>query len=397
MKLTSLTRSNRIRRAVAFAAVVACGTTMLPAQAAPESQQQGQSSANVMAAQFPGEDDVPPPGSISLTQGIVTSSQGAVVNRSKMYITTGPENPIWGGMFFGLFNYPVESPTTFRPGCTFLEGPPCVPDPFHQPPCATDDPATQSGMQYQPHLMYALGPIAGGGADVGLVTKTKVNLVAFGSIPATATLTLRTPRANGEAQPFKVHIWQSTDAGRVNSCDPSFVPPTSALIEGQVDIYLSELTIDGVPVDVGASCRTERPSDLYLWGDFESGGYTAGTGGPVNAYDGMHPGSILPLTSPVYQGAFDGREIPASTGIDVAPFTGCVSGGDDLSSVLTSLASGPNNPVRVVQGPLVAATGTIPFENLTQCVPQIGQVPAICPLPGPAVPERPPLAGSETP
>ena len=387
MTLTSLPRGNRIRRAVAFAAVVACGATMLPAQAAPESQEQSQSGANVMAAQFPGEDQVPPPGSISLTQGTVTSSQGAVVNRSKMYITTAASNPIWGAMYFGQFNFPVESPETYVLACADVGGPPCVPNPFDQPECATDDPTTQAGMSYQSHRMYTMGPFPDGGADVGLVNRMKVNLLAFGSIPAVATLTMRTPVIGGEVTPLNIHIWQYTND---ESCDPNFVPEPSALVEGKVDIYLSDLSIDGVAVELGPNCRTERPSDLFLWGDFASGAYTAGSGGPLGSSEGLHPGSILPLTSPVYQGAFDGREIPASAGVDVAPFVGCGSESDDLSAVVTAMASGPNNPVSAVQGPLVPL-GEIPWDDFTRCISEL------CPLPGPAKPEMPPLPNGELP
>ncbi|WP_344201930.1 hypothetical protein [Aeromicrobium alkaliterrae] len=312
------------------------------------------------------------------------SSQGAVVNRSKMYLATSPDNPIWGAMYFGGLNFPVEDPDRYVLACADVGGPPCVPNPFEQPECATDDPSTQTGMSYQSHWMYTLGPLPGGGADVGLINEMEVNLLAFGSIPATATLTMRTPIVDGRVQPLSIHIWQATEVGRATSCDPSFVAEPSALVEGQVNIYVSDLSIDGVPVELGPSCRTERPSDLYLWGDFASGAYTAGSGGPLGAYDGLHPGSILPLTSPVYQGAFEGRDIPASTGIEVAPFTGCGTGSDDLGPLLTAMASGPNNPVSAVQGPLVPL-GEIPWDDFTRCISNL------CPLPGPATPPRPPL------
>ncbi len=390
MKLARRLLGTQVRRATLMAAVVACGAMILPAQAAPEPQAPDQLRSELADAQFPGENEVPPPGSISLTEGTVTSSQGAVVSGSKMYITTGPDNPIWGAMFFGKFNTPVGDPDGYALACSPQPGPPCVPNPFFQPTCATDDPATQTGMSYQAHRMYLLSPLAGGGADVGLVTELPVNLTAFGSIPATATVTMRAPRVNGEILPFEVHVWQSTSTGRASSCDPSFRPPASALVEGKVDIYISNLVIDGVPVELGPACRTESPSDLYLWGDFAGGGYSPGSGGLLGAFDGLHPGSSLPLDSPVYQGAFDGRDIPASTGVDVAPFTGCGSDGEDLSSILTSMASGPNNPVRAIQAPLVPL-GEIPWDDFTRCIS------GLCPLPGPPAPEMPPLPNGETP
>jgi hypothetical protein len=313
-----------------------------------------------------------------------------------MYITAGPDNPIWGALYVGIFNTPIENPDHYDNPCIPGFGrPPCVPNPFRQPACATDDPATQTGAAYQPSQMYPLGPLPGGGADVGLVARIPVNLVAFGSIPATATVTMRAPRVNGEVQPFKVHQWQSTGTGRANSCDPSFHPPVSVLVEGQVEIFMSDLVIDGVPVDLGPGCRTERPSDLRLWGEVGSGpggggGYTPGSGGDLGAYDGLHPGSSLPLDHPLYLGAFDGRDIPASTGVEVPPFTGCTAGDDDLSPLLTAMASGPNNPVRATQSPTVPF-GDLPWDDFTECSS------GICPLPAPATPEMPPLPNGELP
>lgn len=337
------------------------------------------SSAPDEPAQVPGEADLPQT-PIAQARGVVTNSQGGVVRRSKMYLTIKPEKPIWGVLYQGVYNWPVENPTSFLSLCS--RGRPCVPDPFYQPPCATDDPLTQRRGPYFKSRLYPVSPLSGGGADVGLLAEMKVNLIAFGALPATATLTLRVPRVDGKVKPLTVHIWQTNQLG----CDPTYVAPAvSALAEGQVGISLGDLEVDGVPVDLGPSCRTVRPADLQLWGETELGGYFPGSGGPLGAFDALHPGSLGPLDSPFYF-EDNGRVIPPSTGITIPPFTGCGTGGEDLSALVTAMASGPNNPVRARQSPLVAPIDDIDLGNLAKC-DQNG----VCPLPAPAVPDRPPL------
>lgn len=363
------------RRAFVSAACLAVVTSLLlatPSSSAPDEP---------AVAAAPGDEDLPQT-PIAQARGVVTNSQGGVVRRSKMYITTRSEKPIWGVLYQGIYNWPVENPTSFLPLC--IRGRPCVPDPFYQPPCATDDPATQRQAQYIRYRLYPVSPRGGGrGADVGLITEMQVNLIAFGSLPATATLTLRVPRVDGKVQPLRVHTWQT----RVLGCDPSYVAPAvSALAEGQVDITLADLKVDGVPVDLGPSCRTVRAADLQLWGETELGGYFPGSGGPLGAYDGLHPGSLGPLKSPFYF-EDNGRVIPPSTGITIPPFTGCGTDGEDLSALVTAMASGPNNPVRARQGPLIShIDGIVDLNNLARCDHN-----GVCPLPAPEIPDRPPL------
>jgi hypothetical protein len=113
------------------------------------------------------------------------------------------------------------------------------------------------------------------------------------------------------------------------------------------------------------------------------------------AIDGLHPGSRGPLNDPYYL-EDNGREIPASSGLNIPPFANCGTGGEDLSPLVTAMASGPNNPVRVTQSKLVPV-GRIPLEDLRMCVggnPQHG-IPPLCPLPAPEIPEMPPLPDDE--
>ncbi|MFH8761545.1 DUF6801 domain-containing protein [Streptomyces althioticus] len=102
---------------------------------------------------------------------------------------------------------------------------------------------------------------------------------------------------------------------------------------------VTALEVNGVPLDVGPSCRTEKsltsvepdpathPGDhVVLYGKAEQAigedvvGYTLLTGGPL-------AGEVT---------------IPA--------FTGCGTGGEDLDPLLTASVSGPGNHIKQVQG-----------------------------------------------
>ncbi|KQY55455.1 hypothetical protein [Nocardioides sp. Soil796] len=326
---------------------------------------------------LPGSEDLPQE-KIALTQGLVTLTQTAAARASKMFITIGPDSPIWGGLYQGLYNTPIENPVSFLAMCT--RGRACVDNPFDQPDCA--DPSVPTSMNRGSFLrvaIYALSPLTSGGVDAGLVARVPVNLVAFGSIPATATLTLRQPKLNGKLRPFTANIWD-TNSPLNKGCDPNFTTRTSTIVEGKLEVTLSDLTVDGVPVDLGKSCRTESLVDLRMWNE---GAYTPGGGGTLAAYDGLHGPSLGPLNSPYHQ-ELDGQQIPASTGITIPPFTGCGVGGEDLSPIVSAMASGPNNPVRAVQSPM-ASFDELPLDDLGTCS-------NVCPKDViPDVPANPPL------
>lgn len=335
----------------------------------------------------PGNDDMPDLATTAEARGAVTSSQGAVARRSKMYITLSPKNPIWGVFYNNVFNTPIENPTSFTGGlCT--RGKPCVKNPFEQPDCATSDPDTQWRAGYYPYVMYPVRQLARG-VDVGYIAEVPVNMVAFGSIPARATLLLRAARANGKVQPFRIHLW---DVKAALGCVPA--PPARlvhTLVEAKVEISVVDLQVDGVKIPLGSSCRIVRPAELSLWGETNRGGYFPAKGGALGAYDGLHVGSQGPLDSPYYQ-QDNGRTLPASTGLTIPPFTGCTANGDDLSPLITAMASGPNNPVRVQQGAVVIPDANVDLNNLSACNQQD---PPLCPTPGPDTPERPPLPAGD--
>src|SRR5699024_4938296 len=147
---------------------------------------------------------------------------------------------------------------------------------------------------------------------------------------------------------------------------------------------ISNLRVDGKRVELGDNCRTAQPVDLELWGEPDEY-YPIGSsnGGRLAQYDGWFPGTTAPLNSPYY---FDdnGREYGPSTGIDIPPFTGCGNNGDDLDPLVTAMASGPNNPLIVEQGPGIPLdpVGGIDWDDLDRCAR-----PGVCPT----VPETPEL------
>lgn len=372
MRSRHLRNATPMRRAavVAFMVAVVIALLSMPSSSAPGDP-------------VPGDSDLPPYQEIGASRGVVTATQGAVVRRSKMYITVQPKEPVWGILYQNLFNSPPENPTSFLGLCA--RGRPCVPDPFKQPACATDDINTQRRGNYLRYLLYPVKPLATGGVRVGYLAETKVNLIAFGSIPATATVTMTMARANGKPTPFRIQTWLTTQMG----CDTSNDPNPAVLLEGEVMIQLSDLKVDGVPVKLGPSCRTVKPASLALWGDFALGGYTPLAGGPLGAYDGLHSGSLGALESPYYL-QDRGRTIPKSTGITIPDFTGC-GVGEDLDPLVTAMASGPNNPVRVNQSQMVSPSPDVDLNDLDICAS-----PTECVLPAPDAPPRPPLPAGDT-
>lgn len=372
MRTRSLRPALTIKRLLTVACLVAVVSALLST-----------SSSSAPGDPVPGQEDLPDR-IISGGAGGVTLSQGTVVRRSKTYITIGGgKTPMFGVFYSPLYNTPIEDPTQFLSLC--VRGRPCVADPFYQPACATDDITTQERGGFIRSLMYPVRLLARG-VDVGFIARKRVNLAAFGSIPATATITLRAPEVNGHPEPFRILVWDVKQRG----CEANIPLPEQrvhTLALGRAEITLSDLRVDGVPVDLGPRCRTVRPADLELWGADD---YTPGGGGLLEAYDGRHQGTLAPLSSPYY-GQDNGRMVRGSTGIEVPRFTGC-GAKEDLSPLVTAMASGPDNPVRVVQSPIFPHEGGLNLNELdTICVDS----PRACPIPGPDVPARPPLPAGD--
>ncbi|KRF19043.1 hypothetical protein ASG90_03955 [Nocardioides sp. Soil797] len=302
-----------------------------------------------------------------------------------MYITLGQDNPIIAVLRLGRNNVPIEDPVRYDANVAQVDWP------FGEVACANIPPS-----QYPRATRLTLSEVTpvtitpqGKPIEVGALPAENVRLLAFGSVPATVTMSMKVVREGDEIPALTSLAW-SPGSTQFPGC-PSSNALARGLLTGQVEITLSNLVVDGVPVELGQSCRTSRPVNLNVWGAYP---YTVIQGGAMGAYDGMRDltdalmgGSTGPLRSPYYE-EFEGKTLAAPTGVDIPPFKDCGVGGDDLSPMVTAMASGPNNPVRINQAALMFTE--LDPDNLLKCD-------AIkCPLPGPETPEMPPLPDGET-
>ncbi len=239
--------------------------------------------------------------------------------------------------------------------------------PARQPPCATAaDPAIDSYITVD---SYAVST-APGARPYGAFPATKVSMLAFGSIPVTATVHLNQLVSNNKIQPIKVVQYF---ANQSPACDPNWsneVPAATNIVRGNVNLSISDVTVDQVPLNVGSNCHTATPVYLNLWGDqtyFYAGGGTLvqqANATKVNGYV-LHPDS---------------------TDLTIPPFTGCNNAGDDVSRLITAMISGPGNELKVAQG--VAKLGGFDPNDPTACYYDVNNN-LVCPLPAPPYPTFP--------
>lgn len=111
----------------------------------------------------------------------------------------------------------------------------------------------------------------------------RVSMMAFGSIPVSADVTVRQHHdANGVAVPFTLGWLQSAtpivtgkEVPGYEEYGPApggkfFSPP--AEISGPVDIEISNVTVDQVPVEVGSDCHSTTTLELTSPGGFYESG-----------------------------------------------------------------------------------------------------------------------------
>ncbi|MER7695969.1 MULTISPECIES: DUF6801 domain-containing protein [unclassified Streptomyces] len=147
---------------------------------------------------------------------------------------------------------------------------------------------------------------------------TKATFLSFGFMPTTATMTLEQV-----GPPAAIHTHTVTNT-------PTY--PEETTVRAQLVMRLSDVEVNGVPLDVGPDCRTERPFEQVLRGygqSYPPAGYLVAFGGTLTGY----------------------AHIP--------PFEGC-GVGEDLDPVFTSAISSPgekaDNYTKMTQAPLCVAT-----------------------------------------
>jgi hypothetical protein len=147
----------------------------------------------------------------------------------------------------------------------------------------------------------------------------RATLLAFGFMPVSATL-------------------QLSEIGSLNaaliSCAPTkpkfkcpFSPPNVALFFGRVTLRISDVDVNGQPLNVGTHCQTATPFDLDLVGLPPS--YN------ISGIFGILTGEVT-----------------------VPQFTGCANGPDNLDPIFDATVSGPGNFAKINQAPFCAPQTT---------------------------------------
>jgi hypothetical protein len=178
----------------------------------------------------------------------------------------------------------------------------------------------------------------------GIFPPVRVSMLAFNGIPVTATAHLTQTVHNGFYDPLKLRLVLDITEIPPGKSVPGFGPAPKfsqgttfftyrAVSTGTVNIRLSNVTVDKVPLPVGASCRTSSPAVLKLGAP--AGYYPQNV--PPTKLKGK-PGEFQPLAGGGPAGYLQGTA-------DVPSFTGCHDGADNLNRLITGMIAGPGNPV----------------------------------------------------
>jgi hypothetical protein len=126
---------------------------------------------------------------------------------------------------------------------------------------------------------------------------TQTTMLTFGFMPTTATMTIT------QVGTMIVETWQHAGVPK-------------ATVTGQENIGLSDVLVNGGPLDVGSHCQTSTPVAISMSG--------------------------VPPYQPLLGGPLEGV-------VTIPSFSGC-GVTEDLNPLLTAPLAGPNNLVRIIQG-----------------------------------------------
>ena len=159
------------------------------------------------------------------------------------------------------------------------------------------------------------------GAEFSDFPAQRIRLLAFGAVPAEATLALSLAKDSG-GLPIGIQL----DADDYYNRDLTDTAGT-----GRLQVSLSDVSVDGQSVDVGGACRLTEPAILSVIGR----GYRFNLDAPQSVPEGAY--------NPNFGGLLEGS-------LSVGTFAGCGTGGEDLSPLINSMAANTEVPVRIVQG-----------------------------------------------
>jgi hypothetical protein len=176
--------------------------------------------------------------------------------------------------------------------------------------------------------------------------------MANGFIPVTGTI--HVTQVPGGAPVTVVEYRNHSDTNDQNVLDAQTQPAT-VVATAEVFLRLSDVKVDGVPLDVGPDCHTVRPlSSPDPVADPENN-LVVLTGGGA-------PGEPTPLLFD----AFTSGGATAGT-VAIPPFTGCGIG-DNLDPLFDASVSGPGNYMKLMQAPACAFT-VQPANHIGVCAP----------------------------
>jgi hypothetical protein len=210
----------------------------------------------------------------------------------------------------------------------------------------------------------------GAGQRYGQFPSVQVRNVAFGSIPIEATVTLRQTRDRSDHLiPITFtfsYALPGPPPGTVVKGYEQYGPapglkPTNPVIcrasggtdcveapdfstglvgSGPVQISLANIRVDGVPMPVGSQCSAPAQLTLHTAGGWYYGSYFAGNLEIPGLAESLlrTPGTAYefnPFFAPGY----------AHGNAAIGAFHGCHNGTEDVSRLITSMVSGPTNPV----------------------------------------------------
>lgn len=195
------------------------------------------------------------------------------------------------------------------------------------------DPLGRIGSKVWTLNLFFVSP-AGSEHKYGMSPKFTVRTVAFGAIPVEATLQLLQRR---EPDGLPVPIVATSGITFYDVAGTADYEDT--LVEDDVTLRVTRLVVDGVDLGLVDRCRTAKPGRLSLFGK----GWNEADATAETIVRPWEEGRYFPSTGGVMNGS-----------VDIPPFGGCVTaGGEDVSRLLTSAVSGPDNAVKLnVSGPI---------------------------------------------
>ena len=156
----------------------------------------------------------------------------------------------------------------------------------------------------------------------------RATFLAFGFVPVSATIQI------SEIGSLNIALISCTPT---KNC-PNPPPKSVALFFGLVSLRISNVDVNGVPLNVGTHCQTATPFDLEL--------------------TGLPPAYNVGLIKGVLTGT-----------VTIPPFSGCANGSENLDPIFDASVSGPGNFVKITQA--------------TLCSPEVGgsSCPPVKPVP----------------